>query len=124
MSLVEDKTTGIIRTERGLTIAGTRITLYQILDYIHADYPRESIRSLFRVTDEQFAAAMLYIESHRKLLETEYKIVLRQAEEVRKYWEAKNREHFEKIAKSKPKSEYRAIWKKLQERKEQREKLN
>ena len=37
----------IIRTERGLTIAGTRITLYQIMDYIHANYPRHLIRHQF-----------------------------------------------------------------------------
>ena len=29
------ETNGIIRTERGLAIAGTRITLYQLMDYIH-----------------------------------------------------------------------------------------
>lgn len=28
----------IIRTERGLTIAGTRITLYDVMDYVTAQY--------------------------------------------------------------------------------------
>ena len=29
----------IVRTERGLTIAGTRSTLYNITDYVSAGYP-------------------------------------------------------------------------------------
>ena len=29
----------IIRTERGLTIKGTRITLYDVMEYLKADYP-------------------------------------------------------------------------------------
>ena len=37
----------IIRTERGLTIAGTRITLYQLLDYIHGGYPPHLFRSYY-----------------------------------------------------------------------------
>jgi len=37
----------IIRTERGLTISGTRITLYDVMDYLTAKYPPKFIRSLF-----------------------------------------------------------------------------
>ena len=33
----------IIRTERGLTIAGTRITLYDVIDLIKAQYPSHSL---------------------------------------------------------------------------------
>jgi hypothetical protein len=37
----------IIRTERGLTIAGTRITLYDVMDYVTAQYPAKFIQGLF-----------------------------------------------------------------------------
>jgi hypothetical protein len=37
----------IILTERGLTIAETRVTLYDIMDYATAQYPSEFICSLF-----------------------------------------------------------------------------
>ncbi|MGK7927221.1 MAG: DUF433 domain-containing protein [Spirulina sp.] len=124
MSVVENPKIGIVRTERGLTIAGTRITLYQILDYIHANYSRESIRNLFHVTDEQFTAAMLYIETHRKAVEAEYQIVLQQAEEIRKYWEKQNREHLARVAQLPSKPEYKVVWEKLQERKQQQAKLS
>ena len=29
----------VVRTERGLSIAGTRITLYDVMDYLKADWP-------------------------------------------------------------------------------------
>jgi hypothetical protein len=39
MTLVSNEPSGIIRTERGLTLAGTRITLYDVMDYVTAKYP-------------------------------------------------------------------------------------
>jgi uncharacterized protein (DUF433 family) len=108
---------GIIRTERGLAIAGTRITLYQLMDYIHAGYPPKLIRHKFLVTDEQFEAAMSYIEANRAEVETEYQIVLREAEEIRQYWEERNREKFAQIAAMPPKPGYEAAWAKLKKEK-------
>ena len=52
----------IIRTERGLTIAGTRITLYDVMDYVRAQYPSKFIRGLFNLTNEQINAALTYTE--------------------------------------------------------------
>jgi hypothetical protein len=36
MVSTSDGKAAIIRTERGLTIAGTRITLYDVMDYVTA----------------------------------------------------------------------------------------
>lgn len=36
----------VIRTERGLTISGTRITLYDVLGYLHAGWSNERARHL------------------------------------------------------------------------------
>jgi uncharacterized protein (DUF433 family) len=82
----------VIRTGRGLTIAGTRITLYQILDYVKAGWPPEQIQYLHRLTDEQMADTLGYIESQRAEVEAEYQIVLRRAEEIRSYWEERDRD--------------------------------
>ncbi len=57
MTLAPNGKAGIIRTERGLTIAGTRITLYDVMDYVTAQYPVKFIRSLFDLTEEQIDAA-------------------------------------------------------------------
>lgn len=59
----------IIRTERGLTIAGTRITLYDVMDYVTAQYPPKFIRGLFDLPEEQINAALAYIEANRTEVE-------------------------------------------------------
>ena len=120
MPLYQDNKPAITRTERGLTISGTRITLYQIMDYIHVGYPRHLIRHQFYLTDEQFDGAMSYIDTHYEEVESEYQTVLQQAEEIRHYWEERNKERIAYISKLPPKPEYTSAWQKLQARKAKR----
>jgi uncharacterized protein (DUF433 family) len=124
MSLSHDNKPAITRTERGLTISGTRITLYQIMDYIHANYPRHLIRHQFYLTDEQFDAAISYIDAHYEEVESEYQIVVQQAEEIRDYWNERNKERIANISKLPPKPEYASAWQKLQARKAKRAALS
>jgi len=107
----------IIRNSRGLSIAGTRITLYTIMDYLKADWPSHLIRDWFNLTDEQMQAILTYIEDHRTEVETEYQQVVADAEETRQYWDEKNRERFAKIAILPPPPGKETAWKKLQEKK-------
>lgn len=112
MESAPTKQPAIIRTERGLVIAGTRVTLYQIMDYIHANYPRHLIRHQFHITDEKFNAAMSYIDTHYEEIEQEYQTVIRQAEETRKYWKERNKDRVAAIAQTPPQPEYQAAWEK------------
>lgn len=89
---------GITRTERGLTISETRITLYDVMDYFIAGYPARLIREKLCLTDAQVAAALSYIETYRTEVEAEYQQVLQIAEDNRQYWEERNREHFAHLA--------------------------
>ncbi len=82
----------VIRTGRGLSIAGTRVTLYSVLDYLHEGWPPHLIRDEFGLTDTQISEVMEYIETHREEVEAEYQLVLQQAEENRQYWEARKDE--------------------------------
>ncbi|MDJ0734498.1 MAG: DUF433 domain-containing protein [Nostocaceae cyanobacterium] len=111
----------IVRTERGLTIAGTRITLYDVMDYLKAQYPPKFIRDAFNLTDAQIHAALAYIEAHQTEVEAEYQEILKAAEETRQFWEQRNRERFARIAATPPRPGYEALRTKLQERREQRE---
>ena len=104
----------IIRTERGLTIAGTRITLYDVMDYVTEQYPPKFIRAMLNLTTEQVNAALSYIETHRTEVEAEYQLVLKEAEELRQYYEQQNRELFARIAAKPPKLGTEAIHAKLQ----------
>jgi uncharacterized protein (DUF433 family) len=113
--------TAIVRTERGLTIAGTRITLYDVMDYVTAQYPPKFIQGLFELTDEQINAALSYIEANRAQVEAEYQQVLKEAEELRQYYEEKNRELIARIAAQPPKPGTEAAWEKLKAAKAKRE---
>ncbi len=84
----------IIRTERGLTIKGTRITLYDVMEYLKADYPIWLLRDRLSLTEEQLTAALIYIQEHQTEVEGEYQAVLETAQEIRTYWELHNQERF------------------------------
>jgi uncharacterized protein (DUF433 family) len=114
MTLASNEQTAIIRTERGLTIAGTRITLYDVMDYVTAQYPPKFIQGLFDLTEEQINTALAYIEAHRADVEAEYQQVLKEAEELRLYYEEQNRERVARIAAKPPKPGTEAIRAKLQ----------
>jgi len=114
MNTVSNGQSTIIRTERGLTIAGTRITLYDVMDYVKAQYPPKFIRGLFELTEEQINAALSYIEANRSEVEAEYQLVLKEAEELRQYYEEQNRELIARIAAQPPKPGQEAVRAKLE----------
>lgn len=111
----------IVRTERGLTIAGTRITLYDVMDYVTAQYPPKFIQGLFDLTEEQINAALTYIETHRAEVEAEYQQVLEEAEELREYYEEQNRERVAQSAAKSPRPGTETAWEKLRATKAKRE---
>ena len=115
-----DNQPAITRTERGLTIAGTRISLYDIMDFLKAQYPPKLIRDKFNLTDAQIKAALSYIEAYRTQVEAEYQEVLQNREEIRLYWEEYNRERFARIAAMPHKPGKEALWAKLEEQKARR----
>lgn len=119
MKVKSEPHAAVIRTGRGLTLAGTRITLYAIMDYLELDWPLKLIRDRLNLTEEQIAAAMNYIEAHREECEAEYHAILEQAEKNREYWEKYNRQHFAEIAALPPKPGYELIKAKLQARKKE-----
>lgn len=88
----------VIHTERGLTISGTRITLYDIIGYLEAGWPQHLIQQWLNLTEAQSVAAFAYIEEHRTEVEAEYQVVLAQAEASRAYWEERNRERLARVA--------------------------
>ena len=53
----------IIRTDRGLTIAGTRITLYDVMDYVTEQYPPKFIRAMLSLTDEQLNCVKMKLKT-------------------------------------------------------------
>jgi uncharacterized protein (DUF433 family) len=104
----------VIRTERGLSIAGTRITLYDVMEYVTAGWPAQLIRDRLELTDQQITESLAYIDQHRAEVEAEYQTVLQTAQDIRQYWEEQNRERLTQIASQSPKPGQEAIREKLQ----------
>jgi hypothetical protein len=107
----------VVRTSRGLTVDGTRLTLYSVMDLIHAEWPRQLIQDRLNLSDKQIKDVLGYIEAHWEEVEAEYQLILQQAEENRRYWEERNREQFAEIAHSGPPPGKEELWKKIQAKK-------
>src|SRR5690349_9704799 len=83
----------IRRPDKGLTISGTRVTLYALMDYLHWGWPHDEIRDWLSLSEDQLRAALDYIAAHSDEVEAEYREVVHKAEERRRYYEQLEREH-------------------------------
>lgn len=110
----------IIRTERGLTLACSRVSIYEVMDFLKAQYPPKLIRDKFNLTDTQIEAALSYIKANQIQVEAEYQKVLQTREEIRYYWEERNRKRFANMATKPRNPEKSALWAKLERQKAQR----
>jgi uncharacterized protein (DUF433 family) len=110
----------VVRTDRGLMIAGTRLSLYHVMDYVKQDWPPKLIRDWLNLTDRQIQDVMAYIKEHREEVEAEYQEVLKEDEEIRRYWDERNRERLAQIAASPPSPELLAFRAKREELKRRR----
>jgi uncharacterized protein (DUF433 family) len=113
MALVSNPKLNIIQTERGSSIAGTRITLSDVLDYLKADYSHHDIAQKLGLTIEQIDFAIDYIAANHPQVEAEYQACLETAKEIRQYWEEHNRDRFARIAAISPTPEKATLRAKL-----------
>jgi hypothetical protein len=116
MSRHQSQTT-VVRTSRGLSIAGTRLTRSDIRDYVKADWPPTLIRQWFDVSDQQIAEGMACIAAHRDEVAAAYPFVLDQAEVTCADWEERNRERLAAVGQLPPEPGQEAAVAKLRARK-------
>ena len=107
----------VVRTERGLSIAGTRITVYDVMEYLNADWPSRLIQHWLNLSESQINDVLAYIHDHRAEVEAEYQDVVQRAQEIRAYWEERNRDRFARIAAMPPKPGQEELYAKIQARK-------
>lgn len=81
----------VVQHNRGPSVAGTRITLYAILDELHHGSP-EYVQNLYCLSDEVWAGVMRYIEEHREELERRLEQILQRIERDRIYWTERNQD--------------------------------
>lgn len=81
----------VIRTENGLTVNGTRLTVYLIMDALQGKDSLKNIRDMYELTDEEMLDILDYIHLNKEDFEKEYQRILDIAEENRKYWDERSR---------------------------------
>jgi hypothetical protein len=86
----------VIRISRGLSVNGSRLTLYDIRDYLKGEDSLKNVRDFFNLTDEEMLDILDYMYLNKEEFEKEYQKILQLAEEHRAYWEERNRDHMEK----------------------------
>ena len=70
------KESRIINRGRGPEIEGTRITVYDVMDYRKHGWNREVIASFFRLSSRDIQAAFDYIDEHAEEVQAQYKKIL------------------------------------------------
>lgn len=66
----------IVNRGRGPEIAETRITVFDVMDYLKAGWHRDRIAGLFRLSSRDIQAAIDYIDQHRDEVEAGYQRIL------------------------------------------------
>jgi len=66
----------IINRGRGPEISGTRITVYDVMDYYTTGWHRDEIAALFRLSSRDIEAATDYIEANKEEVQREYQKIL------------------------------------------------
>ncbi len=60
----------------GPKIAGTRITVYTVLDYLRAGRTQDWIAAMLNLSSQQVQAAVDYIQAHSDVVNAEYERIL------------------------------------------------
>ena len=86
----------VIRTGAGLTVNGTRLTLYLIRDSLNGDTSLKNVRDIYELTDEEMLDVLDYIQLNKNEFDKEYQEIVKANAEQRRYWEEKNSDLMEK----------------------------
>jgi uncharacterized protein (DUF433 family) len=119
MAFAPSKNSIIVETEWGLTISGTRITLYDVMGYVEAGYTQAEIAESMELDSSKIQAALDYIEANKATVEAEYQEVVKSTEANRQYWEDRNSQHLAQVAAMPHNPEQNALRQKLKAAREQ-----
>ena len=72
----------IIDRGRGPEIEGTRITVYDVMDYLQEGWRYDQIAGLFRLLPNDIQAAIQYIEAHYAEVMADYQQILARHSQV------------------------------------------
>lgn len=105
---------GIVRrADRGLCLAGRRVTLYLIMDYLKAGWPPHLIRHWLDLSEAEMRYAVQYIDTHRTAFEAEYAEVVQQAQAREQYWRERQQQRQLEMSERHVSPEQAAAWARL-----------
>jgi uncharacterized protein (DUF433 family) len=107
----------VVETSRGPSIAGTRITVYSVMDLIKNNRSKEYIAQMMLITPEEVDAVYEYIARHRNAVEQEYERILLREAEARAEAEKFMRERTPDLFDISPEELRRRLIQKLEEKK-------
>jgi len=116
--VILDDASTVVRTREGLMIMGTRLSLYDILDYVKQGWASDHIQKWFRLNPQQIFDIFEYIEHHQEQVEADYQQILQCREEQCQDWGERNRELLIKMKTLKPGR--REFWATLRQRRIER----
>jgi uncharacterized protein (DUF433 family) len=121
MVAILNDTGTIVRTDRGLTIAGTRITLYDVMDHYVANYPTRFIGFLFDLPEATIQMAIEYINENRSDVDIEYQQVLQDAKQLEQSYRDRQPDLVAQTLSKPPKLGMESAWEKLRLSRQSRE---
>jgi uncharacterized protein (DUF433 family) len=104
----------LIETERGLSIAGTRVTIDDVLSHLKAGWAPHLILHWLPITEMQLNGVLDYIAAHGDAVEADYQAHLQAGQALQDYWQARNHDRLVAIATLPPPPEKAAVHAKLQ----------
>jgi len=110
------KTPLIVETGRGPCIAGTRITVYSVMDYLKGDWSREFIQQVMLISGEQLDAVLQYIAAHQEEVERDYAEIVRRSAELRERYQKIYRERSPFLVEMPPEERRRVLLQRLAEK--------
>ena len=96
-AIVDPVFPSVVRTTRGLTVGGRRLTLYSLQDHFRSGWPPELVMYWFNLSPKELGDVVGYIAAHRDEFEAEYQQIVGKCDETRRYWEQRNRALMEEI---------------------------
>ncbi len=80
----------VTRTERGLVVTGTRITLYQLVDYREAGWTPKLIAVRLGLDEDRVAGVMAWMADNQVLVAREHAEIVARDEAIRTHWDETN----------------------------------
>ncbi len=76
----------MVQTQKGWCIAGTRLTVYDVLFYVRQGWSGNRIQQWLRLSDRQLTEALQLIAEQQSVIEADYQAIIHYDQEKQTFW--------------------------------------